>query len=452
MHLATSLNVGTLSRFKAACLITLLLAMSMVTCAHAEVDELVRQARGLLESGKARQAFDLLGPHETARSGDADFDVTLGISSNEIGQFTKAVFALERALTVSPGDSRARAELGRALFALGDTVAAKRVLQEVRQEPIPYEAARTIDYFLTAIERTEEAARSSVGVHVEAASGHDTNINSGQANAGVAVPAFGGLVFTLAPEGVKTADTFYTLAAGISGRQLIQPRWSWINNLKGDYRLHKENDAYDTRQTEFNSGLSYRYDKHEFSAVVQAGRYGVANVTLRQQHGFIGEWIYRLDGFRQLTGYVQTGRLTYPTQRIRDVDRHVIGAAYAHVFSSGLTMFTGVYAGVENERAANAAQLGHRLDGVRTGLQKPLSRDWAAFTNLSFERRKFGGFDPLFLTARTDRQTNLTLGLAWVPARSWRVTQQLAYLWNNSTVVISDFEKQVLSLTVRRDF
>ncbi|MGQ2980338.1 MAG: surface lipoprotein assembly modifier, partial [Polaromonas sp.] len=88
--------------------------------ARAEADALVRESLLLVEQGKAPQAFERLAAVEPERAGDPDFDTVLGIAANETGQFTRAVFALERVLTVQPGNSRARAELGRALFSLGD--------------------------------------------------------------------------------------------------------------------------------------------------------------------------------------------------------------------------------------------------------------------------------------------------------------------------------------------
>lgn len=81
---------------------------------HAEADVLVRESLTLVEQGKAQQAFDRLAAVEAERAGDPDFDTVLGIAANDTGQFTRAVFALERVLTVQPGNSRARAELGRA--------------------------------------------------------------------------------------------------------------------------------------------------------------------------------------------------------------------------------------------------------------------------------------------------------------------------------------------------
>ena len=430
----------------------LVLASMFAGQAHAEVDALVINARSMLERGQAQQAFDLLEAQETPRAGDPDFDTVLGIAANETGQFTRAVFALERALTVQPENSRARAELGRALFSVGDTRASRKVLMETKRENIPQGAADTIDQFLQAIDRTEEAARSSVKPYLEATFGYDTNINSGPGNPNVAVPLFGGAVFTLSPAGVKTADSFLTLGGGVSGRYVIGPRWSLIGNVSGNTRINARYNDFNTTQVDINAGASYRYEKNEFSGVAQAGTYTVDGSRARDQQGLVGEWTYRPDGFQQWSTYLQWGKLSYPAQSIRDADRTVFGTSYAYAFRDGLLVFGGAYVGSEKEDAAGVPHLGHKLIGLRIGSQKAMRENLALFGSFSYEDRKYGGTDPLFLVTRHDQQLSLNFGLNWVPAKFWRVTPQLSLTSVKSNVAISDFSKNVLSVTVRRDF
>ncbi len=431
-------------------LVTLLVAS--MSAAHAEVDALVRQARVLLDQGQARQAFDLLEPQETPRAGDPDFDTMLGIAAIETGQFTRAVFALERALSVQPENARARAELGRALFAVGDTRASRRVLLEARRADIPQGATDTIDQFLQAIDRTEEAARSSVKSYVEATFGHDTNINSGPGNPNVAVPIFGGAVFTLTPAAAETRAGFVGLGGGVSGRHMLDPRWSLIGHVSGTTRGNAGHGEFNTRQLDLNAGASYRYEKHEFSGAAQLGTYSVNAARARDQAGVVGEWTYRPDGFQQWSSYLQWGRLGYPGQQIRDADRTVLGTSYAHAFHGGLLVFAGGYVGSEKERASAVAHLGHKLLGIRWGTQKPVAHTVALFASLGFENRNYGGPDPLFLATRRDRQVNLNLGFNWAPASYWRITPQLAFTSVRSNIPIADFNKSLLSVTVRRDF
>ena len=97
------------------------LAFGLCAAAYAVVDAPVRDAMEAINTKQAQKAFDLLSPLEATRAGDPDFDAALGIAANEVGQFARAVFALERVLATQPENARARAELARALFAIGDT-------------------------------------------------------------------------------------------------------------------------------------------------------------------------------------------------------------------------------------------------------------------------------------------------------------------------------------------
>ena len=442
-----------------ATLLKLLLQSSLVgvlavfaTQASGEVDELVRQARSMLEKGQARQAFDLLEPEEAKRAGDPDFDTTLGIAANDSEQHTRAVFALERVLTVQPENSRARAELGRALFAVGDLQASRKVLQETKRDNIPSEAAATIDQFLQAIDRSEEAAKSSIKFYIETSLGQDSNINGGPGNALVAVPAFGGLVLTLGAANVSTADTYGTLGVGLTARRVLNPRWSVLANFSVSARDHAKFKTFDTFQLDGNVGASYRYDKHEFTAAVQAGTFYVDSARVRDQSGLVGEWTYRPDGENQWSSYLQIGTLSYPTQAARNADRTVLGTSYAHNFRSGLLLFGGAYVGTEKQKRVDLPNLGHQLYGIRTGAQFSLSEFVSAFGGLSYENRKYGGPDPLFLVTRQDNQYNLNLGLNWVPAKSWKVTPQVSYTSVKSNVAISDFRRSAFAVTVRKDF
>ncbi len=430
-------------------------ALALPLAVQAEVDDLVRSAVALAEKGQGKEAFNLLDAKEPARAGDPDFDLIFGVAANQAEEYNRAIFALERVLVVQPGNARARAELGRALFSVGDTVGARRVLNETKEQGVPVEVAKTIDQFLSAIDRVDEAGRSSVKGYVEAGIGHDDNINGAPSSNIIAVPAFTALGFgpvTLSPAGTKTGASLTTLGAGVSGRFVIDSRWSLLGNASASFRWNGDPASpFNSVQGNLGGGASYRVDANEYTVSAMLGTYDVGGRRVRDQVGLVGEWIHRLDGFRQISSYAQLSRLTYPGQSTRDAQRNVLGVAYAHLFRSGLLAFGGLYAGNESESSGNP-QLGHNLTGLRGGLQKPFSESLAAFATVGYEERRFGGQDPLFLVTRNDRQTNFSLGMTWVPAKLWRVTPQISSTQASSNIAINEFSSQQVSVTVRREF
>ncbi|MBP6851029.1 MAG: DUF560 domain-containing protein [Rhodoferax sp.] len=432
----------------AALLISLGLAPMM---AHAEMDSVVREALALAESGQARRAYELLEPLEVQRAGDPDFDTVFGIAANQAGEHARAVMALERATQVQPGNARARAELGRAMFAVGDSKSARTLLEQAKSQGAPAEAALTIDQFLRAIDVAESLMQSTWRGYVEATVGHDSNLSSGPANANVAVPALGGPV-TLAANAVKQGSGFGQVTAGVSGRYVIDSRWSAIGSASYNYRSNFSASTFNNSQFNLEAGAAYRLDRQEYSLVAVHEDYRVDGSINRTQTGLVGEWVYRMDNQREAGAYVQYSNLRYPSLPVRDARRVVGGASYAQQFGDGWLAWGGAYVGSENEKAANQPHLGHSLLGLRIGTQKAFNTSLAAFGSLNYERRNYGGQDPFFLVQRKDRQTSLSLGLSWLPAKSWRVTPQLTYVRNSSSVVINDYDRTTISVAARYEF
>jgi hypothetical protein len=417
--------------------------------AHAEVDDLVRKALAMTESGQARQAYELLEPYEVNRAGDPDFDTVFGIAANISGEHARAIMALERVTIVQPKNTRARAELGRAMFAVGDSKSARILLEQAKAQGAPEAAAMTIDQFLRAIDVAEADARSSFNGYVSAGIGYDSNVSSGTANANVAVPNIGGVV--LGANSVKRDAAFANLAGGISGRKVLDSRWSLVGNAGVNKRINRGESFFSNDQLNLLGGVSYRVDRQDFTVAAIYEDYN-SDATKRTQKGVVGEWAYRIDNLREVGAYLQYSRLHYPGQGLRDADRTVIGMSYAQRLDGGLLAWGGAYAGNEDARAAGAAHLGHSLIGLRAGVQTSIQDNLSVFAALNFERRSYGGQDPIFMVKRRDNQTTLALGLNWVPAKSWRVKPQLSLVQNNSRIVINDYDRSVVSVTARKEF
>jgi outer membrane protein len=433
--------------------ITVACASLMHLSAWAVVDAPVREAMDAVNAKQAQKAFDLLSPLEATRAGDPDFDSALGIAANEVGQFARAIFALERVLAVQPGNARARAELARAMFAVGDTSNAKKLLQETKEQGVPDSVGRTIDEFLQAIDKVDEAGRSSMRLYAEAGLGYDSNVNSGPSSNSFAVPLFGGAVFTLLPAGQKTDASFAHLGAGLSGRAILAPRWSFVGNASASIRKHGNSaSAFNIDQIDGAAGVSYREERHELTGVVNMSQTAIGGSTLRRISGVTGEWNYRPDGTRQLGSYLQIANLDYPSQTIRDARRTVLGTSYAAQIKSGMIYYAGAYVGRENADNPAVPYLDHRLFGFRAGLQMPVNAAWSLFTSVSIENRRYGGIEPLFLITRKDTQFDWTLGASWKFSDQWSLKPQLHFNNSKSNIPTNDSSKSSVSVIARREF
>lgn len=414
--------------------------------------DVVRQSRELLSQGNPAAAFQILSDAEVQQAGDIEFDLALGAAANAAGEFTRAIIALERVLAVQPGNERARAELGRALFGVGDHKAARQLLSESQRQGLTSVAGEPVEQMLHAIDRVDAEGKSSARGYLEASGGWDSNINSAPGVSSVAVPAYGGSVLAVDPAGAQKKGAFAAFGGGASGRWVLGPRASLIGSInlrRQDF--NGANTALRNAAADMNAGYAYRVERHEFSLAAQAGKYWIGGQTVRNVIGLAGEWTYRFDGFHQVNTYVQTGRLMYPGQKIADANRHVVGFTFASLSRGGTWTYGGAYAGAENTINDGADHLGHHLVGARGGMQMPLSASLGIFVAAGWERRRYGGRDPLFLMGRRDSQINLSGGASWVPFPLWRVTPQFALAKTESTVPLARYRKHAISIVVRRD-
>lgn len=432
---------------------TILLAVLAALANTARADALTDQGKALLEQGKAGAAFELLIAEEPARAGNPDFDFLLGLAAVESGHNTNAIFALERVLAIQPNNARARAEIARAYLAAGETKTARREFENVRNEPVPEEVKATIDRLLSAVERVEAQGKTVVSGFAEFTYGHDTNVNAGPAGSQVAVPAFGGLVFTLSNTSVALRDDYTNYAAGASLRTPLAEGLDLTAGVAASKRINGTYDIYDTGSADANIGVAYTRDQDVFSLGYQDGTFYVDNSRYRDANGFTGQWQRNFDARTQGSVFIQYGWLRYPYQNPRNAERTVYGFNLAHALRDEKTIFYGgLYAGDERDTQSGFDFLGHKLWGARGGARYQFRANMTAFANFTHEKDRYRGQDPFFLASRSDNLNDFSAGVIWNFADNWRLTPQYNYTRNSSSIPINAYKREMISVTVRRDF
>lgn len=439
------------TRVAARLLAALLLTISASALAQ---DTTLARARQLLDAKQAKEAYELLLPLEQSRAGEPEFDYLLGIAALDAGQYTRAIFALERVLAMRPDHPQARAEIARAYFLSGENVTARREFEAVKRADPPSEVSATIDRFLDALDARERARGTGITAYLEAGFGTDDNANAATATGTFAIPVIPGLSFTLAPGAGKSGDEFTTLAGGVNGRYALSDTLAFVGNASFDRRFNDTLDRFDTGSLNVGGGLTIRRDADEFLIGAQAQTYSVDNTRFRDAAGLVGQWRRPVTDKDQVSAYVQHLRLAYPGQNVRDADRTVLGGAWAHAYGGAraAASFAGIYAGEEDERGQNLPHFGHRLWGARVGGQIGLTEKWTLSGSYSYEDRRYGGPDPLFLVKRHDKESQLRVAASYALGRNWTITPQLSYTDNRSNVVVNDYERTMLFVTVRYEF
>ncbi len=416
--------------------------------------KLLQDAKNLIDSGKAADAYALLAPQQADRAGDPDYDYLLGIAALDSGKPNEAIFALERVLAVNPDNLQARAEIARAYFATGEKALSRQEFEAVQSQHPPVEVNATIQKFLDAINQGQAGAGTLLSGYLQAAAGSDSNVNSATGSSQVAIPAFGGAIATLNATGVETKDTFSDVSGGANVRHALSADWSVFGGASFDERLNSTQHMFNTGEIDGNAGVSLTRAEDSYSAALQLQSFDVDNKRYRDGAGMTMQWQHNLKSSSQFSSYFQYTDLKYPDQSVRDANRYVLGAAFATVLGGNLSpaFYAGLYGGEEQVQQSDVPYLGQKLYGLRAGGELNFSAQTKTFGSLSLESRHYGGDDPFFLVTRKDTQADLNIGVKYMMAKLWTLAPQLAYTHNQSNIIINEYKRTVLSVSLRRDF
>ncbi|MBU2478410.1 MAG: tetratricopeptide repeat protein, partial [Gammaproteobacteria bacterium] len=180
--------------------------LAMVCIATAQADAIDAAIQAQLDSGQPEAAWNLAQQHLAEHAGEPDFDFAAGLAALEAGQPQHAVMAFERVLMVQPSHHRARLELARAYFMLGDFTSARREFQAVQTVGPPPNVLRRVDSFLAEIDLREAQGRTSVTGYLELRPGWDSNAASATADSTLVIPALG--TVSLGASSLETSDRF----------------------------------------------------------------------------------------------------------------------------------------------------------------------------------------------------------------------------------------------------
>jgi hypothetical protein len=219
-------------------------------------------------------------------------------------------------------------------------------------------------------------------------------------------------------------------------------------------RWNQSERRFDTYDGRGDLGVTWQRGRDVFTVAAQGNRFLLDRNQFRDALGGYGQWRRVLDPATTATGYVQATMLTYDRQRIRNANRYTVGGVLTRTLQGSYspTFSLGLYGGEERERASNVEHLGHRFAGVSASGSFELRPKLSAYVNALVESRDYGGTDPLFLVGRDDTHYRAGGGLIWEFFKSWSLLPAVSYTRNESNVDLNEYDRLIVSMTIRRSF
>jgi len=412
------------------------------------------RAKALILEGKGAEAWAMLEPYEFRLAGQPDYDYLLGVAAIAAGHPARATLALERVLAGNPNHAAARLDMGRAYFALGEYDRARTELKDVLAHDPPPAARDTIERYLAAIKQRTHRGAARVTGYAEVSVGHDSNVNAGITQSSLYLPLFG-VTFTLAPSVTRQDDDFASLGGGIDFTLPVSDSWSLVADANAQQRSNSKLDTFDYRSVGANAGLQHTTEGSLTRITLGTNHYDLDNFAYRRTQSLNLEWRRQYSRRTQFTLYGQDLRLRYvqPATRSESSNMVIVGVGGVHTLDEATRSFVfgNLFAG---DDAATDLRIdgSRRLSGARVGFQRELrsNADW--YATLGVQHSKYQQENPIFALRRVDWQYDAVLGVNWRLDQAWSLRPQLAYTRNDATTPINDYNRSVLSVTLRRDW
>lgn len=331
-------------------------------------DGLLAEAQGLLAEGQGEEAYALLLPELERRAGEPDYDYLFGLAALEVGEPTEAVFAFERVLLVQPDHLQARAELARAYYLMGESGAARREFETVKQEDVPPQVKETINRYLAAMDYPHDPKRARLNVYLEFGGGYDSNVNSAATTSQVLIPATG-QVFLLFPFGQEQDSGIGSIEGGFRFAHPLRSNLNLYGGANAKWRQAFDATAFDQAIGNGLLGLHLVHGANEYRLAVLGQSFLIDGDSNRNLGGVNAQWQRNLNAQNQITLYGQAAALRYPNQHIRDANQYAGGLAWAHAFdvAGQPVALLSIFGGTEDNKTSSRPDIGRDFVGARLG-------------------------------------------------------------------------------------
>ena len=409
--------------------------------------------RRFVEAGQFEQAWRA-AQAQPQLVGDVHFDFLYGVAAVNVGRVAEGLLALERHLAAVPANDRARLELARGYFLLGEYARARSEFEFVLRYNPPAGVRANIAGFLQAMQVREATdRRATARVYAELGAGRDNNVNGGTFRDELQL-VFGNVSLVGSPS-QQVADDFAQLALG--GQQVLRVsnRLSVFGGVDLDHRANREQSLYDQTNGAVNIGFTNLAGQALWRATLAASQLRVGGDRYRDllSLGVDANWSPGPDS--SLMAFVQYGEQRHAAaEEVRDGRGTTLGA-----------MFTRSFGGV-----ASAPSVGLRLSWtqeknlrLRRDLDRemPLLRLFASFApaerlriavGLTAWQQRYGAADIGFGSVRRDTGSSVDLVASLAIDERWSLRAEAATWRNRSNQDLYDSNRRAASLKLRYQF
>jgi len=436
-------------RAAANCSLAALLALAPALASAASVEQL----RELVQKGRAEQAY-ADGKRMAATAADPEFAYYFGVAAIESGHAGEGVLALERYLARYPKDDRARFDLGRGYYALGDAQRAREAFETVLGHGPTSDRRATIERFLDAIQAQSSRRANASGAYVELGAGADSNAVAATGATALEAPLLDGLLAV--PAGAKRGAGLFLAGAGARYARPLAGAVSLKAGARyeGRYRLGSFDRQLDQDALGGFGELDLIDGQDLYRARLSYSVLTADDARYRKLSALGGEWRRQMDELNSMSLYAQYAGLAYPASPAADSNLYALGAGWRRAFVQRYLPVVELEALYGRERSAASPARDDRsrkLYSLRARVSATPWPRWALSGGISYTGSRYDAPDPALIATRGDDAYGLDAGLSYRWSQRLTLRADLLYADNRSNLPLYEYDRNLLTLRMRYD-
>ncbi len=386
--------------------------------------------------------------------GDVHFDFPYGVAAIATGRVAEGLLALERHLAAVPANDRARLELARGYFLLGEYARARAEFEFVLRYNPPAGVRANIESYLLAMQSREGATRRSAArLYVEAGAAHDNNVNLGTFHDVVALDTA-----TFSLEGSPSrqmSDDQALLALGGERSFRVTARTSVFAGADVDHRENSRLKQFNLTNANGYIGFSQIAGNALWRTSLGGGEMMVGGNRYRDTRSVDTEAEFTLRANFSVSVFGRYAEIRHAqADEIRDNNASTLGSSFT--WRPGDTPGTaslGLRVSYMHEGSTTARPyLAHDSSFVRVfASMAPIDRLFVS-GGLSARQDRYGQADPTFKQRRRDDWINADLLMAWTLGAGWSLRGEALWTINRSNIDLFDYGHKMASLKLRYQY
>ncbi len=409
----------------------------------------MNELRRMVDAGQFESAFKLAN-EQSALQGSPHFDFLLGVASVNSGHFPQGVLALERHLAVVPANDRARLELAKGYYELGDYMRARREFEFVLRYNPPKEVQANIQKYLDAMQTREViTSRATSRSYLEVGLGHDSNANTGTFNSQIEIPFSGPLVPDAAS--TETASAFGQISGGTQWIKRVDSSLAVFAGVDFDQKSNQVAHAFDTTSLGAYTGFSLQKGTGLYRITVSDGHLMVNAEKYRNTLSLTGEGQYSLGDGYAATSVAQYAELAHAvTNESRDSHMLTLGGGLQKTLQTAWHPTFGMQLTLAHESNQRLREdLSRDLLTTKLTLAANPSERVGLSVGLLFQQIRHVAEDLGFGSRRADDLVSFDAGVSYLWSRSWMLRADLQVTDNASNQGLYAYRRTLVGLHAR---